>query len=108
MSAYSSERSDPIGQASCSDGNSLSVLAHHFDHGSDVDRAMLLVPAVIIGDHGYRRVGDLGFPRQFRLGRTGHANDVRAACLKAKRLRKRRKLRAFDANVGPTVAAPDL
>ena len=118
MMAYSSERSDPIGQASCSAGNSRSVRATtalarsalsaiDLDHGGDVDRAMLLVPTVIVGDHGDRRVGDFRFARQFRLCRAGHADDVGAARLEAEQLRQRGELRALDANVGSPVAAGD-
>src|SRR5579883_3269504 len=33
---------------------------HDIDHRGDVDRAMLLVPAIVIGDYGDRGVGNLG------------------------------------------------
>ena len=107
--AYSSERSDPTGHGLVLGGkfaqrprddraSPVGVVGHHLDHGGDVDCAMLLVPTVIIGDHGDRRVGDFRFARQFRLCRAGHPDDVGAVRLEAERLRQRGELWALDAN----------
>ena len=54
---------------------------HHSDDGSDIDIVVLGVPAIEIGDHGDRRVGNLGLAGEFGFGHRGHADDVAASGL---------------------------
>src|SRR5713226_8573316 len=60
---------------------------------------MLRVPAVVIGDHGDRRVAYLRFARQFRLCYVGHTDHLEAKLPVCLGLRQCGKLRSFDADV---------
>ena len=53
-------------------------VGQRLDHVADINRAVLWVPAVVIGDHCDRCVANLGFPREFGFGHIGHADDVAA------------------------------
>ena len=63
-------------------------------------RTVLRMPAIVIGDHGHRRVAKLGFARQLGFGDVGHADDLEAQLPMHVRLGQRGKLRPFDAHVG--------
>ncbi len=48
------------------------------DHGFGGHGLFLNLPAVVIGDHGHRRDGDLGFARQLHFTEIRHAHDIEA------------------------------
>ena len=85
----------------------VGVVVHHLDDRGDVDRVVLLVPAVVVGHHGDGRVGDFRLARELRLRRPGHADDVGALGLIAERFGERRELRPLHADIGPAVPARD-
>ena len=66
----------------------------------DRHRAVLRMPAVVVGDHGHGRVAELGLARQLGLGHVGHADHVKAQLPVHVRFGQRRKLRPFHAHVG--------
>ena len=63
-------------------------------------RVVLGVPAVVVGDHGQRRVADLGLAGQLGLLQVRHADDVHAPGAVQLRLGAGGELRALDADVG--------
>ena len=65
------------------------------------DRVVVGVPAVVVGDHGERRVADLGLARELRLLQVGHADEVRPPRAVELRLGEGRELRPLHAHVGP-------
>ena len=50
----------------------------HADDRRDVDVVVVRVPAVVVRDHGDRRVAELGLARELRLRHVRHADDVAA------------------------------
>ena len=60
---------------------------------------MRLVPAVVVGHGGERRVGDFRLARQLRLGQIGHADDIHAPAAVQVRLSLRRELRPLNHDV---------
>src|SRR5260370_23267568 len=60
---------------------------------------MLRVPAVVIGDHGDRRVANLGFARELRFRHVGHADHFEAKLPMHFRLGQRGELWPFDAYI---------
>ena len=67
---------------------------------------MVRVPAVVVRDHGHRRVAQLRLARELGLGHVGHADHVAVPAAVELRLRQARELRAFHHEVG--AAARDL
>ena len=84
------------------------VLRHDLDTAATSSCAMLLMPAVIVGDHGDQRVEISASRARFRLCRPRHADDIGAARLEAERLGQRRRLRTFDADVSAPIAAGNV
>src|SRR6185436_9490267 len=64
------------------------------------------VPAVVVGDHGYGYVANLGFASQLRFRSVGHADYVHAPGAIKVGLRQRGKLWAFHTDV--SAAALDV
>ena len=64
-------------------------------------RVVVRVPAVVVRDHGERRVADLGLAGELRLLEVGHADEVDAPRPVELRLGERRELRPLHADVGP-------
>jgi hypothetical protein len=54
------------------------VLRHDPDDGRHIDMLMLVVPAVVVGHHGDRRVAKLRLAGELRLRHVGHADHVAA------------------------------
>ena len=111
MMATSSARSEPIGQGGCSRGKCarqpldqpvrlVDVLAQHLDDGGDIDVGVLVVPAVVVGHHGDRRVADLGFAGELGFGHVGHADHRAAPAAIEVALGPRRELRPLHDEVG--------
>ena len=70
----------------------------HFD--GDV---RLVLPAIVVGDHRHRGVGDLGFARAFGFAEIGHADDVVAELVVGRGFGARAEGRAFHVHVGAAV-----
>ena len=113
--APSSARSDPTGQASCASGRSRATARRAGPPcrrsrcstlmiAGDLDRVVLGVPAIVVGHHGDRRIGDLGLAGELRLGHRRHADDVVAEALVGERLGVGRELRPLHADIGATAA----
>src|SRR5262245_17911107 len=71
--------------------------------GLDAHRVVLLVPDVVVGREGERRVAELGLAGELRFGHVGHPDHRHAPSPVDVRLRARRELRALDADVGAAV-----
>jgi len=54
------------------------VLHEVSDDLVDGNRAMVRMPAVVIGHHGHRDVAELGFTRQLGFGEVGHTDHIHA------------------------------
>jgi hypothetical protein len=65
------------------------------------------MPAVVVGDHGYRRVADLRLAGQLGLLQIGHTHHIRAPAAIEIRLRLGRELRPFHADIGAALFAHD-
>src|SRR3989442_15333456 len=99
-SAFAGPRSGQLSNGSSQ--NLLRLLRVLIQGGDNLrcrDRFMLRVPAVVIGDHGDRRVAKLRFARQFRLRHVGHADYFEVKLPVCLGFRQGGKLRPFDANV---------
>src|SRR5260370_42016937 len=68
---------------------------------------MLGVPAVVIGDHGNRRIANLRFARQPRFRHVGHTDYVESKLPVYFRLGQRRELRPFDADISTAAMNDD-
>ncbi len=79
------------------------VLHQVGDHHLHGDVRLVVLPAVVVGDHRHRRVGDLRFPAAFGLPQVGHADHVVAELAVGERLRARAEGRAFHVHVSPAV-----
>ena len=74
---------------------------HDGEDRSDVDLAMVRVPAVIVGDHRHRHVAELGLAGELGLGHVGHADDIGAPVLAIHpALGQGRELRPLHGQVG--------
>ena len=82
----------------------VKVFNDHFN------RHMRLVhlPAVIVGDHGQRGVGDLRFPRALGLAEIGHANDIITRLVVGNRFGPRAERRPFHVDISAAVMNPRL
>jgi hypothetical protein len=56
----------------------VDIGVQHLDDGCDVDLGVVGMPAVVVGDHGDRRVTDLGLASELGFGHVGHADHVAA------------------------------
>src|SRR5207237_1131376 len=65
----------------------------------DADLFRRLVPAVVVGDERHRRVTNLRLARELRFLQVRHADHVDVPCAIQLRLRARRELRAFHAEI---------
>ena len=71
----------------------------------DFERDVFLVrfPAIVVGRHRHRRVGDLGFARAFGLAEIRHADDVVTGSMVRQRFGARAERRAFHADISAAV-----
>ena len=85
----------------------LRVLQQHGDdlvHGNVI---VLLVPAVVIGDHGDGDVAQLSFTSQAGFGQVGHADHVHAPTAIQIGLSFGRELRPFHVQIGAALLHVD-
>ena len=119
MMATSSAVSEPMGHGGCSTREDLGkfvdqalrllgIALHDGEHGGDVNVRHLLVPTVVVGDHGDGRVANLGFAGELGFRHVGHADHVASPAAIEERLRARGKLRAFHDKVGPARRMVDV
>jgi hypothetical protein len=67
------------------------------------DVGLVHFPAIVIGDHRHRGVGDLGFARAFGLAEIGHADNVVAGSVVRERFGARAERRAFHVDISAAV-----
>lgn len=46
------------------------------DHHFDGDMGFIYFPAIVVGDHGHRRISNFGFAGAFGFAQVRHADDV--------------------------------
>ena len=77
------------------------------NHIGHIDRAVIWMPAVKIGDHGDCSITKLCFAGEFRLGHVGHANHIAAPLFIEFAFGHRRKLRTFHREIRAAVVGFD-
>src|SRR5208337_978631 len=71
------------------------------------DGIVVRMPAIVIGDHGYGYVADLGLAGEFGLLQVGHADDIHTPATVEVRLRAGGEGGTFHAQVGAAVFGDD-
>ena len=77
------------------------ISREHFEYGCRGDGVVSNVPRVVVRHRRQDRVAEFRFPRQFRLGRCGHAHNTRTPGPVEFTFRARPKCGAFDDDIGP-------
>ena len=73
------------------------------DHLRHIHRRVVVVPAVIIGDHGHAGIAQLGLAGEFGLGHPGHADDISPPPAIHQAFGAGGKLRPFHRKIGRAV-----
>jgi hypothetical protein len=73
------------------------------DHSLGRDRFFFDFPAIVVGDHCQGGEGDLGFTREFGLGKIGHADDVETELAVSLTFRASRKGRSVHASIDAAI-----
>ena len=66
------------------------------------------LPAVVVGDHGHRGVGDLGFAGALGFAQVGHANDIVAVTVVGQRFGAGAEGRALHVHIGAAIVDAGL
>ena len=74
----------------------------------DINIIVIVMPAIIIGDHGNASIANLGFTRQLGFGHIGHANDIAAPRAIHETLCPGGKLRPLHGQIGAAAHMDDL